>query len=232
MFRNILKSCNILDFSRTIDFGFSTARYDERMSDDQSKTIPDALIVAARNDREAFGQLFEAYYERILHYCLRRLYERSLAEDVCSEVFLYVAGRMRSFRGSTEQDFRRWIYRIATTEINATIRRTQRHRQLWNEAIEQNRISPKGYDEPTQAETSYNWHTVFQALGQLSEREQTLLTLRLYEELPFEEIAGILKIRTGAARVIYSRAIKKLRERLTVTLIEPNCKVQSDRVQS
>jgi len=90
----------------------------------------DALVVAARSDREAFGRLYRAYYDRVLGYCLRRLNERTAAEDVCGEAFLYVARKMSSFRVETEQDFRRWVYCIATNEVNAYLRRNLRRKEL------------------------------------------------------------------------------------------------------
>ena len=45
------------------------------------------LIKQVKTDSEAFGQLFDAYYDKILDYCLRCLENRQAAEDVTSTVF-------------------------------------------------------------------------------------------------------------------------------------------------
>lgn len=182
----------------------------------------DDLVVAARSDRAAFGRLYEAYYDRILGYCLRRLNQRTAAEDVCGEAFLYVARKMSSFRGETEQDFRRWVYRIATNEVNAHLRRNLRRKELWDDALQQKRLrasTPTSLNEPND---SFDWPLVHQAIGQLNAKEQTIVTLRLLEEMPHDEIARILGIRPGTVRVAYSRAIKQLRDWLSSDVIGAN----------
>lgn len=186
------------------------------MCDRNSSSVTDALVVSARSDREAFGRLYEAFYERILRYCQRRLFERSAAEDVCGEVFLFVARNMQSFRGTTEQDFRRWVYRIATTEVNAYVRRTRRRKELWDDALQMNRLLPKDSTEITDTDESTDWASIYHAISQLSTKEQSVVTLRLFEDMSYEEIAQVLRIRLGSARVVYSRAIKKLRAMLLV----------------
>ena len=176
----------------------------------------DSLVVSARSDREAFGRLYEGYYDRILGYCQRRLYRRSVAEDVCSEVFLYVARKVRGFRGTTEEDFRRWLYRIATTEVNAWLRKSKRRQQLWDAALADRRLTPRDPVSETDADSGLDWPSLYQALSQLSDRDQTIVTLRLFDEMPYHEIASVLKLRAGAARVAYNRAIKRLRDLMSV----------------
>ena len=94
------------------------------MPDNDTTRCPvvDDVVVFARSSRESFAVLYQAYYDRVRHYCLKRLYRRCAAEDVCSDVFLYVARKMPTFRGTTEQDFRRWLFRIATTEVHAYLK--------------------------------------------------------------------------------------------------------------
>lgn len=184
-------------------------------SDQQPCLEIDALVVAARSERAAFGRLYEAYYERILGYCLRRLNQRTAAEDVCGEAFLYVARKMSSFRGETEQDFRRWVYRIATNEVNAYLRRNIRRKELWDDALQMKRLRVSSHTGPSEPNDSVDWPLVQQAISQLSAKEQTIVTLRLLEEMPHDEIAQILSIRSGTVRVTYSRAINKLRDWLS-----------------
>ena len=40
----------------------------------------DGLVVRARADRAAFGQLYDRFYPRIARYCLRRLFDRTIAD--------------------------------------------------------------------------------------------------------------------------------------------------------
>lgn len=87
----------------------------QRNSDDSV----DELVLAAKTDREAFGRLFDQFYSLIFAYCSRRLVLRVVAEDVTSEVFLKVAGSIRDFPGTSAEEFRRWLYRIAPCVLTA-----------------------------------------------------------------------------------------------------------------
>src|SRR6185369_4056959 len=98
------------------------------------------LVVRARTDRAAFAELYDLYYPRVAQYCMRRLFERTVAEDVTSEVFLQVATHLRTFAGRTETDFRCWLFRIATNALNASLRQASRRQALWKAAVQDRQI--------------------------------------------------------------------------------------------
>ena len=77
----------------------------------------DDMVLRARSDAEALGKLYERSYDRVFRYCVRRLFLKEMAEDVTAAVFLHVAERVRDFRGTSEREFRNWLYAIATNEI-------------------------------------------------------------------------------------------------------------------
>jgi RNA polymerase sigma-70 factor (ECF subfamily) len=183
----------------------------------QSMAENDSLVVRARTDRDAFGRLYDEYYPGILRYCLRRLFDRVVAEDVTSEVFLRIALKIRRFRGTTHDEFRRWLYRIATNEINAYLRKSRRRRALLEQAVEQKAIAAEEGTGPD--EDFYDrldWPVVYEAMMQLKPREQSLLTLRYFEGFSHEEIAQTLKLRPGTVRVATGRALTRLRQMLDV----------------
>ncbi len=101
---------------------------------DRQTADDDLLVLRARTDREAFGTLFDRYYPRVLGYCLRRLGDRAVAEDLTSEVFLSVATHLAGFLGRTESDFRRWLFRIATNAVRAHLRQSLRRQEIWDAA--------------------------------------------------------------------------------------------------
>ncbi len=174
----------------------------------------DGLVLRARSDRDAFGELYDWHYAGILRYCGHRLFDRDAAEDVTSSVFLDVARQIRHFTGSTEQDFANWLYAIATNQANAYIRRSLRQRQLLAQAV-QGRQLRLCSDHDNQVERKLDWPRLHEAIAALEPREQTVITLRSFEDLPYERIATVVGVKTGTARVIYHRAVTKLRARLT-----------------
>ena len=187
------------------------------MPDVPSECEPDArdeLVVRARTDRAAFGELFDRYYPRVVRYCLRRLADRTAAEDVTSEVFLRVASHLGKFEGRTESDFRRWLFRIATNAINAHLRQTLRRNELWAQAAQRGQLDGRKTDPPASVELDrLDWPSVYAALQELHHRDQTIVTLRFFAECTYEEIGDVVGATSGAVRTALSRAIARLRDR-------------------
>jgi RNA polymerase sigma-70 factor (ECF subfamily) len=173
----------------------------------------DELVRRAKTDRDAFGELFDRHYSRILQFCTRRLFVPATAEDVASEVFLQVALAMHSFPGTSEEDFRRWLYKIATNAVHAHLRKSRRRRELIREAIDARRVVAGA--AVTDRDTA-DWPAVYQAILVLTAREQDLITLRYFEGLTHPQIAAVLEQPAGTIRAALSRALEKLRRRLGV----------------
>lgn len=75
-------------------------------------------------DREAFGEVYEQYAQRVFAFALRRLRDRDEAEDVCQDVFVEVARSIGSFQGRSKLGT--WILGIAFHEVCGRRRRVRR----------------------------------------------------------------------------------------------------------
>ena len=96
----------------------------------------DALVIEARTDAKALGQLYELYYPRILRFCVYRLFDKQIAEDVTSVTFLAIASGIQHFKGETERDFANWVYAIASNKANSCIRKKLRRKRLYAKVAE------------------------------------------------------------------------------------------------
>jgi RNA polymerase sigma-70 factor (ECF subfamily) len=171
------------------------------------------LVVRARTSPAALGQLYERHYEPVLRYCIHRLFVREAAEDATGEVFLKIARGIRTFSGQSEEDFANWLYAIATAEVNGVIRRSARRKELLAAAVQQRRLRVVAASEDSQ--DYLDWPTLYAAIAELGRRDQALIVLRSFEQVPFERIAAICDMKPVTARVAFSRALAKLRKRLT-----------------
>ncbi len=176
----------------------------------------DDLVVLAKSQATALGRLYDLYYERIFRFCMHRLFNRSTAEDVTSSVFLTVARTMREFKGATEQDFRSWIYTIAVNQTNAHIRKTMRRKRLMEDFVRGRRGDEQGSDEWF----SLDWPTLYAAIGELKPEHQTILTLRFFENMDYDDIARIVDARPATIRVTLHRVLRRLQEVLRGDLDE------------
>ena len=172
----------------------------------------DELVVAAKTEAGALGRLYDLYYERILRFCVHRLFNKATAEDITSSVFLTVARSMRAFNGRTEQDFRAWIYAIATNQANAYIRKTTRRKRLMENVVAQRRAAQEDGDKGAWSEL--DWPTLYAAIEQLKPEHQTIVTLRFFENMDYEEIGKIVDARPATVRVTLHRVLRRLREAL------------------
>jgi RNA polymerase sigma-70 factor (ECF subfamily) len=75
-----------------------------------SNVDDDALVAAARVDREAFRALYERYANQVYRFCYLRLGSREAAEDAVSETFLKALAGLGNYRGGV---FAGWLFRIA-----------------------------------------------------------------------------------------------------------------------
>lgn len=184
---------------------------DEPKKHDQSEdTRGEEPGLFACLNREVFSELYDQYYPRVAKYCLRRVFDRTIAEDILSEVFLQVASHIGKFPGKSETDFRRWLFRIATNCINAYLRQTLRRNELMEEVARYRSIALG--DQSERENFSLEWADVFQRLMEFEERDRTIVSLRFFAEFSFEDIANVIDSTPGAVRTALSRILSRLRE--------------------
>jgi RNA polymerase sigma-70 factor (ECF subfamily) len=169
----------------------------------------DDWVVLAKTQAGALGQLYELYYDRIFRFCVHRLFNRTTAEDVTSSVFLTVARTMRDFKGRTEQDFRSWIYTIAANQANAYIRKTVRRKRLMNNVPDRDEEDPGG---ATGEWSRLDWPMLYAAIQELKPEHQTILTLRFFENMDYDEIGRVMDARPATIRVTLHRTLRRLQE--------------------
>jgi RNA polymerase sigma-70 factor, ECF subfamily len=183
--------------------------------DSVAKELDDGVVLRARTDREALGQLYDAYYPRVFRYCFRRLFVRAVAEDVTSEVFLHVASNIGQFQGASEEDFCRWVFRIATNEVNAWLRQTKRRRLLWETAAQDGQgAADVGSSSGSTNIEMLDWPLVYRAIACLKPRDQAILVLRFFEQMSHKEIAEVLCEHPDTIRTALNRTLQALRKQL------------------
>ncbi|MHC4143407.1 MAG: RNA polymerase sigma factor [Planctomycetota bacterium] len=177
--------------------------------DNNSRAANDGRLIArARCDPEAFVRLYHMHYDAIFRYCAHRIFERASAEDVTSQVFLKAVEKFGSFKGD-EQQFRNWLYKIATNAVNHHLRKTACRNSLLERACEQVNSSV-GDCRVSSAKLAL----LREAMLALKPRYQTIITLRFFENFKLTEIAEVLGSSPGTVRSQMARALAKLRIRI------------------
>jgi RNA polymerase sigma-70 factor (ECF subfamily) len=175
------------------------------------------LVERAKDDTEAFGELYDRYYTQIFGYVLRRTASIDIAKDVTSEVFFKALKNLRQFRWHGVP-FSSWLYRIAGHEI-ANYFRENKQRLLSLEEISSSiSISNNSSAETAllEAEAELKRREEYLALhaniSKLSIKYQEVITLRFFENKQLKEIGEILGKREGTIKSLLHRGLEKLRE--------------------
>ena len=167
----------------------------------------DDLVLRARTQMDALGQLYEIYYNQIFRFCVHRLFNKEIAEDITSTVFLEVAKKIRNFSGRTEKEFFNWLYAIAINHVNSYMRKTSRRKKLLENASSS--ITNTAEQSP-----ELNWPELYTAILKLKPQHQTIITLRFFENLPYEKMAQILNMNESTLRVMVHRILNDLRNEM------------------
>ena len=129
------------------------------------------------------------------------------AEELTQDVFLKAFQQLSSFKA--ESSFSTWIYRIATNVAISAVRKKKNDTIHLDESVFFN-LSESQVDEALEDESEEQLQRLQRAMEQLEADERALITLYYMEERPLTEVAFILGMTEGNAKVKLHRIRKKL----------------------
>jgi RNA polymerase sigma-70 factor (ECF subfamily) len=168
------------------------------------------VLQAQAGNSEAFGQLYDAYMERIYRFVYFRVEDQQTAEDITSQVFLKAWSNLDRFYFS-RTPYLAWLYTIAH---NAVIDH-YRTRKVTT-ALDDVQLSQPDHSEvvENQIDLSVEMQSVKSALRTLTDDQQKVLTLKFIEGMSNNEIARHLGKREGAIRALQMRGLQALARQL------------------
>lgn len=171
----------------------------------------DLVILAKADDKEAFGELYERYVEKIYNYIYYRTGNHHDAEDLTARVFHRAMGHIESY---TERGvpFQAWLYRIAHNLVANWHRDRGRRKVIPLDEF----IAASLHTDTAehQAEDKEEREALLSAIRQLPEERQQLLVLKFVEQLSNAEIGVIMDRTEGAIKSLYHRTLIALRDDL------------------
>lgn len=166
-----------------------------------------------RNAETADARLLEIgyqrYYRSIQAYLHRLCGSHEQAEDLAQETFAKASAAIHKFRG--DASLRTWLFQIARNTYLDTLRRPSSVR-IDTEEFLAIPDAANDNDPVSRYDASEHRDRIALALGQLPERQRSILLLRDAEELSYIEIADVLAISLAAVKVNLFRARRAFRE--------------------
>ncbi|HEY6365216.1 MAG TPA: sigma-70 family RNA polymerase sigma factor [Candidatus Binatia bacterium] len=170
----------------------------------------------AKQDRDAFSQLYDRFSTLVFTLAMRMLKARSDAEDLLQEVFVQVWRQAQNYsaeRGSPEA----WIINIARSRAIDKIRSIRRMQKSFVLTDDPARAESPENVESSAAESETRL-TMNSALANLPDPQRKVLELAYFDGLTQNEIADRLAEPLGTVKTRMRSGIKKLREILGTQL--------------
>ncbi|MBZ5607442.1 MAG: sigma-70 family RNA polymerase sigma factor [Acidobacteriia bacterium] len=161
------------------------------------------MVEAAQRDPSRFGELYELHFELVYAFIARRVRDRSIAEDLTSDVFQKALANLRSFefRGAP---FAAWLIRIAANAV----------------ADQSKRAAREVADDPPEPSVTPDMEAVenrarlFRLVDGLPDDQRRVILQRFVEQRSIREIALELGRSEGAVKQLQFRAIQNLRTQM------------------
>ena len=153
---------------------------------------------AEKGSIESFGALYERYYSSMAALAFSILTDRQLAEDAAQETFAIACAKIGSLK--SKDKFAQWLAGICRNVSRQMLRIS------WiKPAVPENKNTASSQSDGD----SQTKQIIRQALSNLKVLERELITLRYYDNLPYERIASVLGI---SEQAVHSRLIRTKRK--------------------
>lgn len=174
-----------------------------------------ALVArATQRDTEAFGQLYNLYFDRVYRYARLKVDGAADAEDVTAAVFLSAWRAIDHFSPKHELSFASWLFRLAHNILVDRYRRARETVSL--DSIGRSSLAVNTFPSP---EADLEWRLTLadlhEALLTLTDEQREVVLLRFVEGLSAREVGQIMGKQEGTVRGMQFRAIEALRRALS-----------------
>lgn len=175
------------------------------------------MIRVQREDASSFSVLLDRNRSLVVNYLARMVVNRAIAEELAQDVFVRVFRSRRTYEPTAK--FSTWLYRITTNVALNHFRdekRTRHHISLDMQDAAQVRRqaqdrSPLVEDRLVREVTA---DQIRRAIRSLPAKQRAAVIMHKYDEMDYNQIAGVLGCSPSAVKALMFRAYETLRLRL------------------
>lgn len=158
------------------------------------------------HDSRAFDQLMRELSPELFHFILRMVSNAEDAQDILQDTFVRVWEKSHQFKGNST--VKTWIFRIA---INLSYNHLKK-RNRWSYAfLDEIKTLVSGSDPEKEVDKAFNASLLEKSLVTLTPRQHAVVVARLYQDLPFAEIATAIGCSVNSAKVHFHEGKKRIK---------------------
>lgn len=172
----------------------------------------EAIIDSQSGKTEAFGLIYDKHVRTIYNFVYYKVFDKEIAEDLTSQTFFKALRNMSSV--DPDRPILSWLYKIAHNSIldhYRAERRTEDIDDFWD-------IHDEDVDVVKSLDTEVDIKRVKKYLKELTSVERDIIFMRVWQEMPYQQIADAIGKSEANCKMIYSRAMKKLKTMIPLAL--------------
>jgi RNA polymerase sigma-70 factor (ECF subfamily) len=168
-----------------------------------------SLALRAREDRDAFGALYQRHVTAIYRYVYYRVGNHEDAEDLTAKSFTRALNKISTYN-DRGLPFTAWLYRIAHNVVANHHRDNSRKPSLPLDDIDAFKAHNDDADHKIDDDRARA--ALLHAIRKLPSERQHLIVLKFVEQKQNTEIGQIMNRSEGAIKSLYHRTLAQLRE--------------------
>jgi len=163
-----------------------------------------------QGDEAAFNALVGRHQRDVYRLAYRIASNHEDAHDLSQEAFVRVYRKLGDFRGDAA--FKTWLYRIVVNlslnHVKKTNKERKTHVDIDGVVIA---VAPRGLHAALEAESRERLRG---AIRKLPDKQRKTLILKVFHDLKYTEIAGVMKCSVGTSKANFFHAVKALKKQL------------------
>ena len=172
------------------------------------------ILVLYRDDQSrnmSLHHLIQKYQQKLYWHIRKIVISHDDTDDVLQNTFIKVWKGLANFK--EESQLYTWLYRIATNESLTFLKQKARANTTSIHPIEYQ------LSKSLESDAFFSGDEIQlklqKAILTLPEKQRIVFNMRYYDEMPYEEMSGVLETSVGALKASYHIAAKKIEEFLT-----------------
>ncbi len=168
--------------------------------------------LAQRGEGLAFNILVDRYQQRVTQLVYRYVRDTDTTMDLVQDIFFKIFRNLVMFKGDSK--FSSWLFRVATNDCIDHLRRVKVRKE---QSLDQ--YQDHGFDVADEAETAnvsgvlqdkLERRRIAEALDRLPDLQKSVVIMKVYEEMTFDQIADILNEPVSTVKSRLYKALQSL----------------------
>jgi RNA polymerase sigma factor (sigma-70 family) len=158
----------------------------------------------------AFRELVEKYQQKVYWHIRKMVIDHDDADDLTQDTFVRVWRGLEGFRSDSQ--LYTWIYRIATNECLAFLKKKKRRFFIPIDNLEEQFSAQLDSDPLVDGDAIAI--LLQKILLTLPEKQRLVFNMKYFDEMTYEEISAVTGTSVGALKASYHFAVKKIEDAL------------------